>query len=103
MLQAIRLKAAEILPAGSRVVLYGSRARGDSHVDSDWDLHTLFIGSEKLKWDLYDRYAWPFCDIGLEFDEIVNPRLYSVAGWEKRNFLPFYKNVEREKIIIFQN
>lgn len=37
------------------------------------------------------------------FNEITNPRLYSFAGWMKRKFLPFYKNVEHDKIIIFQN
>ena len=103
LINAIKQKAAEILPAGSRVALYGSRARGDARTDSDWDLHVLVPGDEKLPMSTWDEYGWPFEQIGLEFDEWVTPRVYSISGWFKRHFLPFYKNVEKDKIIIFQS
>ena len=103
VINAIRVKAAELLPAGSRVALYGSRARGEARHDSDWDLHILIPGDEKVSLELWNKYAWPLADTGFKFDEIINPRLYSFAGWMKRSFLPFYKNVENEKIIIYQS
>ena len=103
LIEAIRRKASEILPKGSQVSLYGSRARGDARPDSDWDLHVLVPGDEKLPIDTWDEYGWPFEQVGWEFDEWVTPRGYSFAGWIKRNFLPFYKNVEKDKIIIFKN
>ena len=53
--------------------------------------------------ELWDQYAWPLEQVGWDFGEFVTPRLYSFAGWLKRSFLPFYKNVERDKVIIFQN
>lgn len=103
IIEALRRKAAEILPKGSRVSLYGSRARGDARADSDWDLQILIPGEERTPWDLWDVYAWPFASLGLELDEVINPRLYSFSGWLKRRFLPFYKNVERDSVIIYQN
>ena len=104
IIEAFRRKATEILPSGSRVALYGSRARGDARDDSDWDLHILVPGGERLSLSEEDRLCNPFSDIGLfEFEEIVNPRAYTYSGWEKRSFLPFYKNVEKDKIVIFQN
>ncbi len=103
LIEALKDKAAEILPKGSRLVLYGSRARGDARPDSDWDLHVLIPGPEKLPLKENDKYAWPLEQVGWEFDEFVTARLYSFAGWLKRSFLPFYKNVEHDKIILFEN
>lgn len=103
ILEAIRMKATEIMPVGSVISLFGSRARGDFHTGSDWDLHILIPGDEKPSAEMYSNFAWPFSDIGLEFDEIINPRLYSVGSWQKRSFLPFFQNVEHDKIVIFRN
>ncbi|MDE6125532.1 MAG: nucleotidyltransferase domain-containing protein [Muribaculaceae bacterium] len=102
LIEALKAKASEILPKGSRLALYGSRARGDARPDSDWDLHILVPGDEKIPLRLWDSYAWPLADIGLLMGEIINPRLYSFAGWMKRSFLPYHKNVEQDKIILLE-
>lgn len=103
LIEALKAKAKEILPKGSRLVLFGSRARGDATSESDWDLHVMVPGPEKMPWSQWDIYACPFSDVGLEFDEIVNPCLYSLSGWLKRKFMPFYNNVEREAVVIYQS
>ena len=103
IIDALKKKAAEILPKGSQMALYGSRARGDARPDSDWDIHILIDGNEKIPLEYWDRYAWPFEQVGWAFEEWVTPRLYSFSGWLKRRFLPFYQNVEHDKVILFQN
>lgn len=103
IIEAIKSKANEILPKGSQVALYGSRARGDNRNDSDWDIHVLIPGEEIIPISLWDKLAYQFESVGWDFDELICARVYSFTGWMKRRFLPFYKNVEKDKIIIFQN
>lgn len=96
--------AKRILPKGSRLVLFGSRARGDARDDSDWDIHVLVPGEKRLTLSESDDICWEFNKIGIfEFDETIETFAYSTQEWAKRSFLPFYKNVEKDKIILFQN
>lgn len=57
----IRQVAEKVLPKGSTLYLYGSRARGDFHEDSDWDLLVL-LNKEQRDKDDWDNYAWPFTE-----------------------------------------
>ena len=43
VINRIKQLAKEVLPKGSTLYLYGSRARGDYHEDSDWDLLLLLL------------------------------------------------------------
>lgn len=103
LIDSLKAKAAQILPKGSVMSLYGSRARGDAGPDSDWDIHVLIPGPEKIDCRLEEEIAWSLDSEGLKFGEFVNSRVYSFAGWLKRSFLPFYKNVEVEKVIIYES
>lgn len=98
--QAIKKKAQEILPSGARVVLYGSRARGDFYEDSDWDLHILIPSEERLSMNDMDKYAFPLEMVGLDFNEYISTTIYSTSDWLLRKNLPFFQNVEKDKIII---
>lgn len=96
----IRKKAKEILPKGSTVTLFGSRARGDFRDDSDWDLHILVPGPEKLSWDVISDFSYPFESMGWDINEMINPIVHSYAGWKTRWFFPLYKNIEKEGILL---
>lgn len=87
-----------VLPSGSNLLLYGSRARGESKETSDWDL-LILLDKPKLVADDYD-ITYPFRELGWELGEEITPHIYTKKQWEEWSFLPFYKNVERDKKVL---
>lgn len=83
----------------ARVVLYGSRARGDFDSSSDWDLLVL-LNKSKIQPDDFDRISWPLYKIGWEYGEQFSVKLYTFNDWEKRSFTPFFKSVSKEGIVL---
>lgn len=97
----IKRVARATLPPNSKLLLYGSRARGDARPDSDWDL-LILIDKPKITADDYD-VTYPFRELGWSINEEINPQIYSETQWRRWTFLPFYKNVERDKILLYES
>ena len=76
VLDKIGLTAKAVLPKDAKVILFGSRARGDARADSDWD---LLIILNKVNRDIDDinNYACPFMELGYEINQEINNRLAS--------------------------
>jgi predicted nucleotidyltransferase len=85
-----------VAPEG-KVILYGSRARGDAREDSDWDLLVL-LNKPRIESTDFDIISYPLCELGWKEGEQFSPKLYTVKEWEERSFTPFYKNIEEEGI-----
>jgi len=96
--QEIQTLKRQILP-NEKVILFGSQARGDARPDSDWDL-LLILNSNSTNLDDEIKYSYPFTKLGWTYNTDFNVLLYSKNDWEKRNFMPFYKNVVNEGIEI---
>ena len=98
VIERIKALARTTLPPHSALWLYGSQARGDVHEGSDWDLLILL---EKPALEASDYgVAYPFRKLGWEIGEEVNPSLYTKVQWESWTYLPYYKNVERDKQVL---
>ena len=78
---------------GAKVILFGSRARGDHHQNSDWDI--LVITKEKIDWS--KTYLYPSPSLGKdtilnELSNILNGKvdllLYSQEDVDNRMLLP---------------
>lgn len=50
----IRNTAKSTIPSGSKAILFGSRARGDTHQDSDWDI-LILLDKDHLDQTDYDK------------------------------------------------
>lgn len=81
----------------AKVILFGSRARGNARPDSDWDVVVIVDDNSKIgRWDLHEQ-LW---HLGLETEQEINPIVYRKNEWEKRSFTPFYKNVMHDGVVL---
>ena len=95
----IRQVAARVLPKGSSLYLYGSRARGDFHEGSDWDL-LILLDKERITSADMDEMSYPMRELGWKINEVLNPVMYTFKDWESKRFTPFYKNVMKEGVAL---
>ena len=98
ILERIKQLAIAVLPQGSSLWLYGSRARGDESQSSDWDL-LILLDKSKITSEDYDL-AYFFRELGWDLNATISPHVYSKKQWEGWSFLPFYKSVEQDKIVL---
>jgi len=98
ILQSIKVVLHSVVPDG-KVILFGSRARGDAREDSDWDL-LILLDKPQIEPSDFDRISYPLYELGWQEGEQFSPKLYTVKEWLKRSFTPFYKNIEKEGIVL---
>jgi predicted nucleotidyltransferase len=87
-----------ILP-DEKVILFGSRARGDAREDSDWDLLVLIKREKRSFSEDFDEYGYPFSEIGDKYGTCVSVIVRNRKDWESHPSLLKY-NVEQEGIEI---
>jgi predicted nucleotidyltransferase len=78
--------------------LFGSRARGDNRVNSDWDI-LILIDSNKVTNEIEDKFRDGLYNIELESGQIISTFIYSKEFWKKSLvYSPLYHNVTKEGI-----
>jgi len=98
ILKSITLKLKTIAP-DVRVIRFGSRARGDAKPDSDWDI-LVILDKAKVEPADFDNISYPLYELGWQEGELFSVKLYTKSEWQKRNFTPLYKNIEKEGILL---
>ena len=97
VLNQIKHVAKATAPQGSIVLLFGSRARGEAHKGSDWDI-LIVLPKETLKQEDYDQVSYPLVELGWTLGEQIIPIVYTQKEWEANRITPFYDNVQRDAI-----
>ena len=84
-----------------KVILYGSYARGDYNKKSDVDIMILTDLSFKEIEDYRDKISDIAYDIELNTGIILSPVIKNIENYNlKIGFVPFYKNVEKEGVVL---
>lgn len=97
IIQSLKEVARRVIPDGGEVWLYGSQARDDAGVDSDWNI-LILLNKPSIAATDEDDYSYPFVDMGWNYATAVSPQLYTFNEWKKLSFTPYYQNVERDNI-----
>ena len=83
----------------AKVVLFGSRARGDAKKDSDWDL-LILIDSLNIR-ESEDLFRDKIYDLELETGEIISMFVYNNKDWNSRHKItPLYKSIKKEGVVL---
>ncbi len=95
--QALRVFANQVQKAYRRQVrqmaLFGSKARGDSHPDSDIDVLVIVNQEDR---DLRRRIIDIASELSLEFDVLLSPRVVGEKRWQTRQQFSTYRNIARD-------
>ena len=83
IIQMIQETGRKVVPPDGQIWLYGARARGDAHKDSDWDL-LILLNKPKLEASDYD----------------ISPHINTKKQWDEWTYLPYRKNEERDKLAL---
>ena len=95
-----RIKAiVKEIDSSSDVILYGSRARGEEHTDSDWDILILVDSITDLDYERVFRHR--LYDVELESGEAFSVTVHNRKEWKSKHWMtPLYKNISKEGIRI---
>ena len=97
----IKDKLSTNLPLHSKVILYGSQARGDYHEGSDWDI-LIVVNQDRMSLSENSDITYPLVMYGWQNGEEINPVLYTQKEWESYKNTPFYNSVYKDGILIVE-
>jgi predicted nucleotidyltransferase len=92
--------AIESVDPSAKVILYGSRARGEAEPDSDYDLLIITDGEVTLRReDVFRQKLYP---IEMETGAVLTVILVSGEDWNSALYaaMPFYQNIQRDGVVL---
>ena len=82
----------------AKIILFGSRARGDNRKDSDWDFLILTKLPENRK--TISKFKDKIFDAELELEQPITAIVHNEDKWEDFEITPLYQFIQREGIMV---
>ena len=82
----------------AKVILFGSKARGDANKDFDWDF--LILTSQRVNEKLKRTIREKLIDTELEAEEVISTLIYSKKSWLNYKNTSLFENINSEGIEI---
>jgi predicted nucleotidyltransferase len=97
ILSVVKKKIREIDP-GAKIILFGSRARGNFSKDSDWDF--LILTKMSVTQELKNRICDTLFEAELETEEVLTGIIQNKVEWENYSQTPIYRYISAEGVVI---
>ena len=99
LLKKVRNKVNSLIP-GADIILYGSRARSEAGMGSDWDF--LILLDQKPSRQIVSELRDLLYELELENDAVLSSIVRSRDEWNSDlySILPFKKTVERDGVVL---
>ncbi len=98
ILESIKKAVLEVEPE-AKVMLFGSRARGDYREDSDWDVLIVVPNDVGIKGE--EKFIHRLFEVELKFEQAISAFIFARKEWEGRQTItPFYQNIQQEGIAL---
>ncbi len=81
----------------AEVVLFGSRARGDYHEESDWDVLVLV---DEYDWKLKNRFIDKLFEVQIKEDIGISVMVKGKEYWNMIEETLLYKEVEKHGLVL---
>ncbi|HXL56457.1 MAG TPA: nucleotidyltransferase domain-containing protein [Chitinophagaceae bacterium] len=98
ILESIKSTIKEIVP-DANIILFGSRARGDWHEESDWDI--LVLTKNKVSKDVEKKIHDKLFMLSVQIASFINILIVYEEDWEQSpSYYSLYQSVSEEGIQI---
>ncbi len=83
--------------SNAEVVLFGSRARGDFHEESDWDVLVLVDKDEK-DYEFKNKIRNALFELELKFRIGISSIIRNKEFWQEISVTPLYQEIEKDGV-----
>lgn len=97
ILKAIKEKIQQHDPT-AEVILFGSRARGDYHDESDWDV--LIVTEHEVNRGYKNEIRDILYYIQLEFGTSIDSLFRTKTDWQQPTAIPVFNEIKKEGVLI---